>query len=118
LAAAHLAGDSPDKAIQILEHALKLAPKDPDILVRLGDAWTSRNRFDKAIASYKKALEKASTPDQKAEVNACMGSAWERSGSIDKALQSYAKALESAQDASMKAGLKSKIDELSLRAKP
>ena len=117
MAAAYLAGDSPEKAVPILERALKLAPKDPDIQVRLGDAWTSKNRFDKAMASYKKALERAATPEQQAEVNARMGLAWERSGSMEKALQAYSKALESAQDTSMREGLKRKIDGLTLRTK-
>ena len=70
------------------------------------------------MTSYKKALERATTPDQQAEVNARMGLAWERAGSMEKALQAYAKALEYAQDTSMREGLKRKIDGLTLRTKP
>jgi len=57
----HLSRRQPEKAIEDLQHALKLAPKEDGIhrliLLNLGDVATRRGNLDAAVAWYRRAAE-------------------------------------------------------------
>jgi predicted O-linked N-acetylglucosamine transferase (SPINDLY family) len=74
-----------------LQKAAALSPEDAEVHNHLGNAWRGLKEFDKAVASYRRALE--IKPDY-AKAYSNLGVALQELGQFDEALASYRRALE------------------------
>ena len=81
----------------------------------LGDAYTAKRQFDKAQSYYRKALERASSADEKSLILVRSGLAWERTGNSGRAIQAYEKAAGFTQDVAQREKLTRTIAELKAR---
>jgi len=79
------------EAIQAIKDSLKAAPNDYHLLVRLANNYFDINRFDLAIANYKKALRQNHKKD--IEVVIDLGVAYFNTQNLDSALYFMNKAL-------------------------
>ena len=107
--------DLPDKAISLLDRATKFAPKDCELQSALGDAYTAKRQFDRAQSFYKRALERASSADEKSRILVRTGVAWEKTGNSGRAIQAYEKAVGFMHDVAQREKLTTAIAELKAR---
>ena len=115
LAAICLIMDLPDRAISLLNQAAKFAPKDGELQIGLGDAYTAKKKFDRAQFYYRKALGRASSADEKSLILVRSGLAWERNGNSSRAIQAYEKAVEFTQNVAEREKLTRALAELKAR---
>jgi len=117
LGRAYLSQGLADEAIRLLVKAQQLSPKDSDISLALGDSWSEKKKFDKALNFYKKALDSETSPEKKCRILSRTGLALEQSGNVQKALQTYSTALGATEDPSIRDGLTRKIEALRAQRK-
>ena len=99
----------------MLEQALRIAPKDPELLVTLGDSCMARKEWRKALRFYDKALRRSRGETEKDRILAKTALAWEKSGNDRKAIREYKHALKASRDPSLRKSLQQKISDLESR---
>ena len=90
LGALYLQEDRLDQAVDLLEKALALDPKDPDVCNNLGVAYRKKGMLDDAIAQYRKAIELDPSLFD-AHIN--LGEAYRAKKMTDEALREYRRAI-------------------------
>lgn len=110
IASARLKLKSPEKAIEILEPALKSYSKNMDLLILLGDACTAADRLDKSQALYRRVIDRSASVEHKLAASVGLAETLEKAGSPAKAVQAYSKSLDYAGDRKVRDGIQHKID--------
>lgn len=81
---------NPDYAIEILNKAKELDPKNPDIFITIGDAYLEKNEGGQAVTNYERAVElNANNP--KALLH--LGKLWVRSRNYTEAQKNFDKTI-------------------------
>lgn len=79
------------KQIDVLRSILKDDPKNPNVLIQLGNLYFDVGRFDQAIEMYSKALK---IDPKNAGVRTDMGIMYRRKGDYEKAIAEFKKAAD------------------------
>ena len=91
----------PDRAIEYYERSLAIEDKVPDLHVQLGEVLVTQQKYREAIAHFRRALEMADTPQNRAHLASALGHDGQlavASAEFDKAAAAGAKLDASAQN--------------------